>query len=84
MSALVLFDGEQKKWRIKLCLKIKSAGIKSAGGFFYAQNKKTGKIKLGRSLLVEIIDRNYWRSFVNKHVFEILVDKLWFCAEDCV
>ena len=46
--------------------------------------KKTGKIKLGRSLLVEIIDRNYWRSFVNKHVFEILVDKLWFCAVDCV
>lgn len=46
--------------------------------------KKTGKIKRGRSLLVEIIDRNYWRSFVNKHVFEILVDKLWFCAEDCV
>ena len=84
MPALVLFEGEQKKRRVKLCLKIKSAGMKSAGGFFYAQNKKTGKIKLGRSLLVEIIDRNYWRSFVNKHVFEILVDKLWFCAEDCV
>ena len=45
MPALVLFDGEQKKRRVKLCLKIKSAGIKSAGGFFYAQNKKNGQNK---------------------------------------
>lgn len=46
MLALVLFDGEQKKRRVKLCLKIKSAGIKSAGGFFYAQNKKNGQNKI--------------------------------------
>ncbi len=45
MPALVLFDGEQKKRRVKLCLKIKSAGMKSAGGFFYAQNKKNGQNK---------------------------------------
>lgn len=44
MPALVLFDGEQKKRRVKLCLKIKSAGIKSAGGFFYVQNKKNRAI----------------------------------------
>ena len=45
VPALVLFEGEQKKWRVKLCLKIKSAGMKSAGGFFYAQNKKNGQNK---------------------------------------
>ncbi len=45
MPALVLFEGEQKKWRVKLCLKIKSAGMKSAGGFFYAQNKKNWQNK---------------------------------------
>lgn len=55
MPALVLFDGEQKKRRVKLCLKIKSAGIKSAGGFFYAQNKKTGKIKRGRTSLWKLL-----------------------------